>query len=138
MVEDEFYRLSYSQYRKIFLILLIFITAMIYISLYMFLFVDRLVSMTILNLSFLFFIFSLFILNLMLRDEDRKRIIERSKIYLLFKNYLDEDVFMSEQEQIQIKKKKKKEEEKTEETEEELKEEEEKKKESFWSFKSPR
>jgi len=138
MTEDDVYRLSYSQYRKAFLILLIFITAMIYISLYMFLFVDRLVSMTILNLSFLFFIFSLFILNLMLRDEDRKRIIERSKIYLLLKNYLDEDVFMSEQEQIQIKKKKKREEEKTEEAEEELREEEEKKKESFWSFKSPR
>jgi Ca2+/Na+ antiporter len=138
MAEDEFYRLSYSQYRKAFLILLIFITTMIYISLYMFLFVDRLVSMTILNLSFLFFIFSLFVLNLMLRDEDRKRIVERSKIYLLFKDYLDEDDFMSKQEQIQIKKKKKKEEEKSEEAEEELKEEEEKKKESFWSFKSPR
>jgi hypothetical protein len=74
----------------------------------------------------------------MLRDEDRKRIVEKSKIYLLLKDYLDEDEIVSEQEQIQIKKKKKKEEEKTEEAEEELKEEEEKKKESFWSFKSPR
>jgi cbb3-type cytochrome oxidase subunit 3 len=137
MAEDEFYRLSYSQYRKAFFILLIFITAMIYISLYMFLFVDRLVSMTILNLSFLFFIFFLFVLSLMLRDEDRKRIVERSKIYLLLKDYLDEDEIVSEQEQIQIKKKKKKEEKEAEETEE-LKEEEEKKKESFWSFKSPR
>jgi len=137
MAEDEFYRLSYSQYRKAFLILLIFITTMIYISLYMFLFVDRLVSMTILNLSFLFFIFFLFVLSLMLRDEDRKRIVERSKIYLLLKDYLDEDEIVSEQEQIQIKKKKKREEKEAEETEE-LKEEEEKKKESFWSFKSPR